>query len=384
KLPQDLPHGFEPPPFPTKRPSTRGRGYEDEYSKETGSGQSEREKHWKRAKPPLRSPHVGATPRPGELAALPEGVAGEPALKPKRRAKQKAVVNVGFAPESDPGTPIKSNRPLATGRLNYFWLDVGAPVTESLEAEHPTPLPSEVPPGARLKVVLFGFKGELEIKKGADVGEVELQPDGSARVISAVSKPKGLSRDSGLLEKRLFFPVVTPPRGGVYRLRCNIYYQQLLIQSRLVTARVMARPRLQTGSLRSVVDYTLSKSVSAAHLMGMQPAKLSIMLNSNVDRTFGLRFFGDTLKTEAAFDDHELQDLINQARGELRMAAWGDREPWQQDKNYRYADGGDFNRLKLDLIRLAKQGYSFYRHIVDKFTGGAKQSRALTERMQRP
>src|SRR5262249_57900934 len=102
------------------------------------------------------------------------------------------------------------------------------------------------------------------------------------------------------------------------------------------------------------------------------------------DRTFGLRIFGETLKDDAAFDDHELQDLINQARGELRMTAWGDRDPWQQEKRYLYAEGGDFARLTLDLIRLAKQGYGFYYRIVGQFTGGPKQSRALTALMQKP
>src|SRR5262249_13897055 len=79
-----------------------------------------------------------------------------------------------------------------------------------------------------------------------------------------------------------------------------------------------------------------------------------------------------------------LQDLINQARGELRMTAWGDRDPWQQEKRYLYAEGGDFARLTLDLIRLAKQGYGFYYRIVGQFTGGPKQSRALTALMQKP
>jgi hypothetical protein len=303
---------------------------------------------------------------------------------PRRRPRPR-VVNLGFASEADARKPIQRDKPLACGRSYYFWIEVGAPIAQSLEADKPVPLPTkQLPPQARLKVVLFAFKDGLKIKRGAEIGELELRPDGSAVVTRPAARLKSIERGAKMMDRRLFFPVRTPERSGTCRLRCNIYYEQLLIQSRLITARVMGRPRSAKNALQSKVDYNLSGTISPSVLADLPSHRLSLMLNSNGNGTFGLRVFGEEIKQDASFDGQELQDLINQARGALREAAWGDAQPWNQDKEYRYDAGPNFNRLKVDLIRLATRGYSFYDDIVDRFTGGVAQSEKLAESMLKP
>jgi hypothetical protein len=377
----------EPKGWTRAKPPLRG-GVPDDKSRSAGSkGGGKRKPMLKRPmhkRPPREALHIGRE----DLAARGrKEKRGRPkAGRAARQGRQKRrVVNVGFASEADAATLIGRDRPLACGRSYYFWLEVGRPMAQSLEADKPTALPSEqLPPQARLKVVLFGFKDGIEIKKGADIGELELGPGGSASVSRAPARPASVEKGSAILGRRLFFPVRTPSRSGTYRLRCSIYYEQLLIQSRLITARVMVRPRQFKNALRSAVDYTLSRTMQPSHLAGMAPHRLSLMVNSNGNGTFGLRVFGETIKDDASFDGQELQDLIDQARGGLRTAAWGDAQPWQPDKQYRYDRGGNFNQLKGDLIRLAKRGYSFYDHIIDRFSGGAKKSKALAALMLKP
>lgn len=377
----------EPKGWTRAKPPLRG-GVPDDKSRSAGSkGGGKRKPMLKRPmhkRPPREALHIERE----DLAARGrKEKRGRPkAGRAAREGRQKRrVVNVGFASEADAATPIGRDRPLACGRSYYFWLEVGRPMAQSLEADKPTALPSEqLPPQARLKVVLFGFKGGLKIKKGADIGELELRPDGSALVTGPVARPKSIERGAKLMDRRLFFPVRTPNRSGTCSLRCNIYYEQLLIQSRLITARVVTMPRSEKKALQSKVDYSLSGTISPSLLADLPSHRLSLMLNSNGNGTFGLRVFGEDIKQDASFDGQELQDLINQARGALREAAWGDAQPWNRDKEYRYDAGPNFKRLKADLIRLANRGYSFYDDIVDRFSGGVKESTDLAEKMLKP
>jgi hypothetical protein len=328
------------------------------------------------APPKTRSKHFAVHPRHGKGG-------GRPATAQPRRlrargsaqagrllTRKERVVNVGFAPALEATRPLKTNTPLGCGQQYYFWLEVGHLLAESLESRRPVALPVErLPRRARLKVALFSFKDELEIQDGADVGELRLEDDGTAIVSRRAALPLGLSKVQGLTERRLFFPVRTPLRPGTYRLRCSIYYRQVLVQSRLITARVMSRPAARPNALMSTVDYTLSRDLRSDHLAGFSSHRLSMMLNRNGDGTVGLRFWGEKeFKSEAEFDAQELQDLIDLARGALRTVSWGDADPWREDREYRYTEPADFARLSRDLVFLAKKGYSIYDLITDRFS----------------
>ncbi|RMH67727.1 MAG: CHAT domain-containing protein [Bacteroidetes bacterium] len=289
------------------------------------------------------------------------------------------------------------------GRAYYFWLEVGAPVVGAIDAV-PTDLPREhLPDGARLTVALFGFDGEIELTAGADVGEIQIRPDRSVRVTRPVGRPEGLS-DEALLDRRLFFPVHLPRRTGTLRLRCNLYYEQVLVQSHLVQARVVSGPigragrsvlaaagriarrvngeallaRLLPSCLQTRIDYTLSHTLRPERLARLEPHRLSLLLNDNGNGTHGFRFFGRddqaAFKQDATLSGQELQNLIDQARGALRQAAWGDATPWHHQP-YRYDGPADEDRLRGDLVRLARWGYRFYDTLIDRLAAGGATDR---------
>jgi hypothetical protein len=290
-------------------------------------------------------------------------------LHPVRDRSPERVVNTGFAAIDDPEELRKLRSPhLPLERATDYWfcLEVGDALPQSAEPEH-TELPSEyLPRQARLVVALFSFPGEFELDLTADVAELTLDKRGSV----TVSRPAGVPRSlpAAIRKRRLFFPVRTPARAGRYRLRCNIYCQGVLVQSRLVRARVMRTPRQSPHAVRTRLEYSLSRAIRPAQLRALPPHKLSLILNGD-DGTHQLRVFGTEgevrVKTDPSFDSTELTDLINSARGALRQVAWGDVDEWRQGKQFRYGGGAraDLKLLRLDLARLAIEGYNIYRAI---------------------
>lgn len=294
------------------------------------------------------------------------------------------IVSTGFAAETKPEQPLNAAVPLVPDKTYLFWFEVGERVEGSIEAadiELPT---DKLPPEARLHVVLFGFDGELILTPGSDVGQIKIEQDGSVRVTKPVVRPSSLS-DFALMSRRLFFPVRTPSSAGTYRMRCNIYYQQTLVQSRLVTVQVMPHPVQQAEpALLSEVDYTLSKMLNGHQLEGMGRNVLSVMLNDNGNGTHGFRFFGENeFKNDAAMGEGELADLIKSARGALRKAAWGDENEYN-GQPYRYFGPFNQERLTDDLVRFAIRGYAFYDALINKLAGDSDKAWDLQDLMVKP
>jgi hypothetical protein len=309
---------------------------------------------------------------------------GSPAVQAPDPKAPERVVNTGFSDEDNPSIPAKKAFPLYTDSRYYFWLEVGEVVEGSIDVEHVELDMDELPPEAKLQVVLFGFDGELALTKGQDVGELILQPDGLVRVANRVAEPADV--DEELLGRRLFFPITTPADDGEYRLRCNIYYEQTLLQSRLVTAKVMEDPEPEKGvdALATEVDFVISKSLSGSHVAKMTPKRLSMMLNDNGNGTHGFRYFGQgNFKNDTSLDAGELQNLLDLARGALRNAAWGDEGEYN-GQAYLYAGGMDFGRLKVDLIRCAIRGYRFYDVVINRLAGGGGKVGGLADMMLKP
>ncbi len=298
------------------------------------------------------------------------------------------VVNTGFASDDLPQTPLLRDLPLLRNAPYFFWLEIGEPIAESIELI-PTALPDDLPPKARLQVVLYGFDAEMIIATDIEIGELEVQPDGEVIVARDAFVPPGLRGENKLLNRRLFFPVKTPPEAGTYQLRCNIYFQQTLVQSRLITIEVSADARERAGALTSVLDYNLSHSLNGRQLQDMGSNRLSIMLNDNGNGTHGLRFFGaddsaqkkELFKNDTTLTEGALQDLINQARDALRTVAWGGGT-FKPNKPYRYGKSVSDNMLTKDLVLLAKAGYRFYRALINDLANGRSGSRELEKLMQ--
>ena len=289
----------------------------------------------------------------------------------------KNVVNTGFTSQNAPGELLDKAKPLSPGTDYYFCLGVGEWVTGSIEAT-PTSLPDNLPKDALLQVAVFAFEGELELDTQASIGQLKLQEDGSAIVVRQPGSPSNPPEVPWLL-----FPVKTPSRMGTMRLRCNMYYNQCLVQSRLVSAQVFAMGEWSGSgpALVSELDYTLSQSMSAAHLAGIQAHQLSLMINDNGNGTHGFRFFGaGEFKSDATMDAQQVQGLIDYARAALKKTAWGD-EKAHSDQPYRYNGPPDLKRLRDDLISLAIRGFRIYDQIINQLAGGKAQARQLSQIM---
>jgi hypothetical protein len=289
------------------------------------------------------------------------------------------IVSTGFADEGDAATPHKPELPLMPATTYYFWLEVGSPVAGSIEVV-PTELPKEIPPGAELDVALFAFENELALTPGKDIGRIKIESDGTVTVLTRVAEP---AVGEEILHKRLFFPVKTADRPR-QRLRCNIYYKQTLIQSRLVSVKVETNPVAGTRpALASHLDYTLSKSLDGDILEGMGTNKLSVMLNDNGNGTHGFRFFGEgNFKNESTLTAGVLENAIDIVRQGLRKVAWGDEEEYVTGKTYRYADGAlNEERLRSDLATLALRGHPLYARVIQDLAGGVENAWDLEDMM---
>jgi hypothetical protein len=332
------------------------------------------------ARLPERRPPAPERPLPSEQRV--GGAAPTEPLSPPPAHER--VVSTGFAPQAAGQAPIDPNSTLASGEAYYFWLEVGPAVAESIEAR-PVDLPTDVlPPEARLTVALYAIENGVQLSKTADIGQLRLQPDGRVLVERQPTEALGLPPESELRFRRLFFPLRTPQREGAVQFRCNIYYEQVLVQSRLIRAHVTRVTRPLDGALTSVVDYTLAPRLDAGLLAGLPRHRLSVLLNKNGDGTHGLSFFGEqAFKSNASFDGDELQDLIRQARGALRRSAWGDEEPWEEGRVYLYEQPAE-GQFETDLIRFAIRGFRFYAAVIDRLAGDPDAADALARLMEKP
>jgi hypothetical protein len=340
---------------------------------------------WTHAKPPEHPPPMAEPPEPtmAEEAAPDEadmdmsfdtGAFNVGALEAALEPPAERVVNTGFADKKDARQTVGERITLASDTDYLFWVEIGEPLPDSIEVT-PIPVDAAVPEGADLVVALFGFPGELELKSRADVGELRLA-DGRAVV---TRQPGERKADPSATETRMRFPVRTPKDEGSFKLRCHLYYQQVLIQSRVVTAQVTRESQEVRGlkpALASEVDFTLAPSLYPSHLQGLSPHRVSIMLNQSGDGTHEFRILGadgkEKLKSQASFEANELQGGIDDIRGALRLAAWGTEQEWK-GQGFRYDQGRSSADLLEDLIHLARRGYRFYDQIAGRLAGRGSQ-----------
>ncbi|HEX9064907.1 MAG TPA: hypothetical protein VF843_07350 [Streptosporangiaceae bacterium] len=297
----------------------------------------------------------------GPPAGPPAAEPGERADRRRRPAGRKRTVSTGFASVAAPGTPIPRSMPLASGADCYFWFQIGRPVRGAIDVR-PGQLPAWVPRGATLQVALFGYADELAVRPDAAVGELALQADGTAVVLRQPGAgPAATPAVSSRSRKRLFFPVRAPVAGDTARLRCNVYHEGLLVQSILVSARIMREPVRTPGALSAKTDYVLSQTLGAEQLTSLRSHRLSIMLNDNGHGDVGVRVLGadgsQVYRRDAAVSESTMNAQRDDARGALRTASWSEDSEWTPASAYRYADGArDLDRLHQDLITLASAG----------------------------
>ena len=291
------------------------------------------------------------------------------------------VVNTGFASAEAPGEPLDPALTLVHGASYLFWLDIGPPVARSGERT-PTDLPwHQLPPEPELTVAVYSLAGGYEgFALGPDdLGTLVVATDGRVKV----GRQPGPDEDP-IAHTRLLFPVRAPLVETDAQLRCSIYCRGTLVQSRLVTVRVRAAPVREAGpGFESVLDFTLAPTLDPIRLSELPEPTLTVLLNKSA-ATHDFTFYGaGGFKSQSSFDVLEIQDLIASARGGLRRAAWGDEEDWREDRNYLYLRDDDPDRLRRDLIELAKRGFRFYASIADRLAGG-QDAFELSDRLAPP
>ena len=338
-------------------------------------------------------PQAGAPPPPPFALAepppvsvvLPGDVSPSKGGGPPLTTVRDRIVSTGFADLVNPVTPLVGSQPLAPAQDYYFWFQLGETLQPGAIDTTAAPLPIDtLPVGTQLTVVLYAFDAELETAADGDIGQLVLQSNGMFAVVrQPVQLPPDVPAD--LSTRRLWFRIRTPATLGPARLRCSIYCQGVLLESRVAQAVVGPVLEEQQPALRSTVDYTLTSSLDPAFLAELTPHNLSVLLNDNADGTHGLRLFGtdgaEIFNRDARLTDFQLQDLIEVARAAQRRVAWGDADAWTDAKPYRYLDGRrDLDRLANDLARMAVAGYRVYGKLIERLGG---PERATLERLLR-
>lgn len=356
---------------------------------------------------PVSDPNAGDGPDdgpeilvPAQLPSVPLSFDLDDVAPPDLASAQ--VISSGFSEPHHPSEPLPSDQPLLSGGSYLFWFQIGEPVAQSIEQQVMS-LPAEyAQEGVILKVVLYSFPNELILDPAACIGVLRVTAKGKVTVVAqplaSLQTPMPQSVD------RLFFPVSVPSSvtaGRMVSLRCNLYCNQVLLQSRLVSVEIADERRNSADSacrqpaLRSLVDYSIADDVgNAASLAQIAPHTLSVLLNDNADGSHSFRFFGQDervdVRHEAMLDDDTLRAHVRRARGALRKAAWGDEEAWKGmsgGQSYRYAESS-FGKLSAqlcdDLIPLAVSGSRFYVGIIRSLAGGVKESYKLQSLMRTP
>jgi hypothetical protein len=152
------------------------------------------------------------------------------------------------------------------------------------------------------------------------------------------------------------------------QLRCSIYHNQVLLQSRLVTASVQHYDGPVEDALRSELDFTLAPRLDPRHLSRIPEYALSVLLNQGEDGTHSLTVKTKRFSDAATFDPVELEMLVARARRALRKAAWDSEDAWTQGIEYRYLESSP-EKLRRDLVTLAIWGIRFYVAVCDRLAG---------------
>lgn len=300
------------------------------------------------------------------------------------------LIETGFAHSDRPGHPLDPQEPLGVGSDYLYWFGVGTETGASIDAA-PVPIPEGIPEHARLAVQLFAFDGEVELT-GPTRGEIEILADGSARVAVPALRA---SDDQELLERFLLFPIRTPERAGLHRLRCNLYYGSTLLQSRLISARVGGKLDPERKAISADLDYSMSAGIDLASLSQLPAHELSLMVNGGggapvAQASHNFRFYrdrdeGGPLALEASLTTAKIESAIRSVRGALRKASWGSEEEWDKDGAYRYetvpADPAEFAR---DLRTMAIAGRRLFNDITGELSGSVEAKGELLAEMSHP
>jgi hypothetical protein len=311
----------------------------------------------------------------------------EPPTSEAAPTASKSLVRTGLADGVDASRSLGPEQPLRRSHSYYFWMELGATeLHEPTLDREPEPIPvSDLPPDAQLTVSVFAGPGGLEVVGDSASARLKCQPDGSLQIQQRAATPAGVSQQT--LSRRLYFEIRTPVASGVARLRCNIYHKGVLLQARLLRVHVDLAPPPDEPALETVLDYNFTSTFAPRYLQGIHEHGMSLLMNDDDDGTHTFYFFGGDQAQpqvkQAHFGETELIERIGVLRRKLRVAAWGDEEPWR-DQAYNYVTTGRIQDLTAHLALLAKHGRVFYLDLARKLTSSLDELERLEAQTRRP
>jgi hypothetical protein len=296
-------------------------------------------------------------------------------------------VNNDFAAADSPSQPLDKKTALRPGQWYYLRVNVGELEETSIDAT-PAALPDVVlQEDVDIRVVVFSERFTIE----RDTGVLRVPTSGPASVLEPAALPPGLDTSAGLAHERLLFRLQAPAAVGLADLRVNMYCKGMLIQSRLIAARVgPGRPLTDSGAQRvAVLDFNLSPTLAPSHLADVAPHKLSLMVNTDSAGTHAFRVFGqegnEVFASSATMSPTELGALIKSVRNPLQLAAWGAAGDWDGKAPYRYDPPSSAqNNWRADVINLALKGFQLYSNRIRPLAGGNRGVDKLRPLMRTP
>lgn len=340
------------------------------------------------------SPTQPVKPPTNDKSIDDDGLEGLEGLEPESGSEEKnawsppdkRIVNTGFAQQDAPQFPVPAEVTLATGKPYFFWLEVGELLANTIEVR-PSSLPTEhLPDEAELEVALYAMNDKVQITESASIGKLKINKNGSVSVAQQPQQPFQVLVSSEMAGQRLFFPVQTGAQEGTGQLKCNIYCQGILVQSRDIRAAITAQPKPLAGALASDLQYSLSSTLTAKQLNAYREHKLSVLLSESDEESHSLQIFGSKqYKKDASFDEGTISNTLQEIRGGFRLASWGKETEFQNEPYLYAANDKNLDRLSAHLFLLAKRGYNFYDALVNSFAGPGRSARkALEEIMREP
>ncbi len=272
-------------------------------------------------------------------------------------------VTTGFSSLDHPHEPLPGDRTLAAGGRYFFWFHIGEPQEGGVDRER-TRVPDAVPLDADLDIVVFAVGSGLTVEPGANSGTFRLYRD---RLPEVAVRP---SPDGPGTAGRLYFPL-RANQPGRHRLRCNMYYRQALVQSRLVEAEVTAEAEPRDGALATRLDFCLSGDLDPGWFAARSPHLVSLFVNDNGDGSHSFMFHGaDRYSSAATIPEGAIEGNVAKARAALRKTTYGSDAEYDPDTvkldDFKYRGRPPWPDLEKDLIRLALWGWRIYHAVVWK------------------
>ena len=297
------------------------------------------------------------------------------------RPADRAYVNVGLDDIAEPGRS-RSGRPLAPGEAVWVWVEIGPRSSDAVAGEVEPIDPELLAVGQELEVVLFA-DAELSLEPAPAVGRLVVAATESFPVVRRMLRTLG---DSGsLLDHRLYARVQVPSTPGMWRIRCGVFLNGVLVHVQELTLPV------GTGEAPSgrTTFRLLSQFQAPDRFESLRAPSLTIYAN-NGEASHDFSFYlpnGDepALTKQVALDPTVVVTLTGAARDALRIASWDDASDGEgKDSKFPQQADGTFGlaaETGRELVRLAVAGANLWLAFADRMEADQAFRGELRERM---